>query len=601
MKDSNEKDEIRFNKLYQLLGDEINAVYEDNQDAVFPKEDTTTDEETLFNDVFNIFNKENPTPNTEAFINTVKHQENMHNKYIEELNNLIDEYNAGEIEETTPEEPSPVEAEIPEEIASVEKPILEDLEPVEEPAPEESESTPDEIITEELAEEEISKAIVSDEELIPEALLDEEIGEDEEPETIEEVTPTTEEIYIEPAKIEISSINKEKENKNDNKYQIDHKNEIRNKTLIGGKDIYDDGLDEVCAKTTLMDILTNRKTIYVLLIVIFIVMFILVLKAFRFGKLVDIYNEYTTETSKTGDNDTKIYDDDEADMETLKKAAAGELIDCINAKVDTNKLPTEVNNVIKEINDYYHSSGKYFAFAYKDLFTGFTVTYNETGNVFAASTIKAPVNIYLYEMASQNKIDLDEKLTYTSKYYNDGTGVLKNMPTNTTYSIRTLSEYAIRNSDNAAHNMLMDKYGKNNIKKFWQEKGTNIIFTGSDNWGLINAHDAMIYMKELYTFYINNGEYGNELMNNFVNAKTKFITGKNEYKVANKSGWSGNAQHDVSIIFAENPYVVVALSNLGYDNNYMTHFNKVNDLAYKLHNEYWKYKMSMCSNIKQYN
>ena len=89
-------------------------------------------------------------------------------------------------------------------------------------------------------------------------------------------------------------------------------------------------------------------------------------------------------------------------------------------------------------------------------------------------------------------------------------------------------------------------------------------------------------------------------MNNFVNTTTKFITGKNNYKVANKSGWSGSAMHDVSIIFADNPYIVIALSNLGTSDNYWQYFNKANDLAYRLHTEYWKYKMSVCNNINQY-
>ena len=134
----------------------------------------------------------------------------------------------------------------------------------------------------------------------------------------------------------------------------------------------------------------------------------------------------------------------------------------------------------------------------------------------------------------------------------------------------------------------------------WKDKGTKVILTGNDNWGMISAHDATIYMEELYRFYLSNPEYGNELMNNFLNTKTKFIKGKNDYQVANKSGWSGYSQHDASIIFADNPYIVIALSNMGMDDTYMTHFNRVNDLAYSLHSAYWKYKMDKCSNIRIY-
>ena len=89
-------------------------------------------------------------------------------------------------------------------------------------------------------------------------------------------------------------------------------------------------------------------------------------------------------------------------------------------------------------------------------------------------------------------------------------------------------------------------------------------------------------------------------MNNFLGANPKFIKGKNNYKVSNKIGWAGRAIHDVSIIFAENPYIVVALSTLGKTEIYNAYFEKVNNLAYELHTEYWKYKMDYCNEIKQY-
>ena len=107
-------------------------------------------------------------------------------------------------------------------------------------------------------------------------------------------------------------------------------------------------------------------------------------------------------------------------------------------------------------------------------------------------------------------------------------------------------------------------------------------------------------MEELYKFYLTNEKYGTEVMNNFLKSYPKFIKGKNNYNVASKDGWAGTAIHDISIIFADNPYIVVALSNLGNTDYYQSYFNKANDLAYKLHTEYWKYKMNICQNIKQY-
>ena len=376
-----------------------------------------------------------------------------------------------------------------------------------------------------------------------------------------------------------------------------NKDIVRNKVITGDDFLIDD--EDIIIDGKIKNIF-NKKFFIIIFILIFIFVCIVVFKAFYYGKKVDHYEEYFAKIESKEEEYAVVYDDKEMDSEVLKKMAANELINCINSKIDENKLPDSIKNIVNEINNYYNQSYDYFAFLYRDIYTGFTVSYNQNQNIFTASTIKGPTDIYIYEMASQGKINLDDKLTYTGGYYNTGSGVLKNKSLNTKYSVRTLLEYSTVHSDNAAHNMLMDKYGRTNMLNFWKEKGTNAIFTANNNWGVTNAHDASIYMQELYKFYVNNNEYGEALMKNFMNAYPKFISGKNKYIVANKSGWSGTAIHDVSIVFADNPYIVVGLSNLGTTDYYMSYFNKVNDLAYRLHTEYWKYKMSQCNSIKQY-
>lgn len=405
--------------------------------------------------------------------------------------------------------------------------------------------------------------------------------------------PFSKEIYIEPTKIKIKKLNKNNDNKFNelvNPFDNNRGKEIKDKSNNKKEIKYDDDYaEEYKSNNIVIDFLSDKKVLFLIVIIIIILFSILTVKMYDFSKKMKKYNDFVE------DNNIKVYADKKIDNNLVKKGAALELVECLSSPIDTNNIPDNINAIIKEINRFYNSSSDYFAFTYKDIFTGFTVSYNENGNVWAASTIKAPVNIYLYELASQGKTDLDEELTYTSNYYVDGTGILKNEKVNTKYTIRELAKYSIRNSDNIAHNMLMAKYGKDNIRNFWTDLGTNIIFTGNDNWGAVNAHDATIYMSELYRFYLENNTYGEELMNNFINAKTKFINGKNNYIVANKSGWGSTSQHDASIIFADNPYIVVALSNLGLTDNYMYYFNKVNDLSYKLHTEYWNYKMNECN------
>ena len=338
--------------------------------------------------------------------------------------------------------------------------------------------------------------------------------------------------------------------------------------------------------------LTRKSLLRVLSVLLFIFVCFLTIKTMYYKSKFLVIRSREEEEAKIS-----IYEDES--VNDIKKTAVNEYISCINKPIDKNNMSKGIKNVISKINSYYGGSYNYFAFKYVDIYTGFSVSYNENQKIFAASTIKAPTDLYIWEMASLGKINLDDKLKYSLKYYNNGSGKLKNGKFNVYYSVRDLLKYSTIDSDNAAHNMLTDKFGRKKMLKFWKEKGTKAIFKQNSNWGSTSAHDAAIYMKELYRFYSEDKEYGEAAMNNFLKAHPKFISNPKGYKIANKAGWSGSIAHDVAIVFADNPYIVVALSNLG-EKSYSAYFKKVSDLAYELHTEYWKHKMELCGNIKQY-
>lgn len=353
-------------------------------------------------------------------------------------------------------------------------------------------------------------------------------------------------------------------------------------------------------KNKIISILFGKKAFLILAILTFIFTSITVGKTFYLRSIVEQYGDLPVEIDEKESSEIILNVENNFEAEKHQNIAASELVNCINSSIDVKNLPESVSSIIQEIKDYYNKSNNHFAFKYKDIYTGFSISYNENQHIYAASTIKAPTDIYVYEMASLDKIDLNEKIKYTSSHYVYGSGIIKNSELNTMYDVKTLLKYSTVISDNVAHNMLMDRFGRTNMLEFWKNLGTTAIFQANSNWGGVNAHDAAIYMEELYRFYSENDTYGQELMNNFMNATPKFIKGKNNYKVANKSGWGASSIHDISIIFADNPYILVALSNLGQTDYYMSYFNTVNDLTYRLHTAYWKYKMDLCNNINQY-
>ena len=310
---------------------------------------------------------------------------------------------------------------------------------------------------------------------------------------------------------------------------------------------------------------------------------------------IKVYNGFS---SLDVDSDVSVYQS-VTSSEIKKGIAASNLVNCISSNVEVTNLPDSINSIIRDINGYYKNDSRRFAFKYQDIYTGFTVSYNENGIIYGASTVKAPLSVYIYELAEKGETNLDSKLVYYPRHYLGGTGKIKEMPQNTSFSIRDLVGYSIKNSDNIAYTMLMEKYGRVNALNFWNNLGTKTIFTTNTNWGAISAYDASIYMKELYNFYLKDNEYSNELMEYFLNTTFRPLNGKG-YKTANKGGWGDGVIHDASIIFADNPYILVALSSLGDDNNYQEYFSTVSNMAYNLHHEYWKYKMELCTNIEQY-
>lgn len=280
--------------------------------------------------------------------------------------------------------------------------------------------------------------------------------------------------------------------------------------------------------------------------------------------------------------------------------AITDMIHCYQDSTSIDKLPSNIVGSINELEKMYSNDSRKFSFLYQDLFSGFTISYNADGAIFTASTIKAPAMIYIYENASLGKIDLNEKLVYTSNFYHGGSGVIQTKPYNTEYTIEELLQYTIYESDNIAYKMLMHRFGRENIYDFWKNKGAKNIFKHNTIWGYTSTNDALLYMRELYRFSRENEEYGPKLLEHFKKAKWKLVTDKNgEYNTANKGGWSNATIHDVAIVFDENPYVLAIMTNLG-DSNYKQFFSDTSKKVGRLHEEYWKYKVDTCSNIKLY-
>jgi beta-lactamase class A len=203
----------------------------------------------------------------------------------------------------------------------------------------------------------------------------------------------------------------------------------------------------------------------------------------------------------------------------------------------------------------------------KDLATGKTLNIESDKVYVAASTIKMPLILYVYELAAQGKIDLDAKLTYTSEYYAQGTGILQGKPFGGQYTIRELSRLSMEYSDNVAWKMLLGFVGQDKLSAY--EKSLGAKATGGDNGRFITTPEDMgRYLDRLLIFSKEKPEFGNEVFHYMANSI--FAEGIPQdlpqgTVVAHKMGALNDKFHDVGIVLGSRPYIVTIFTDYAWE------------------------------------
>jgi beta-lactamase class A len=108
---------------------------------------------------------------------------------------------------------------------------------------------------------------------------------------------------------------------------------------------------------------------------------------------------------------------------------------------------------------------------------GAVVDLNGATVVPAASTIKIPILMALFQQLDQRKIKLDEQLTLQKSMLADGSGSLAKSPVGSQFSVQEVATKMITISDNTAANLLIDRLGG--------QDQLNLQFR---SWGLLNTN-----------------------------------------------------------------------------------------------------------------
>ena len=194
---------------------------------------------------------------------------------------------------------------------------------------------------------------------------------------------------------------------------------------------------------------------------------------------------------------------------------------------------------------------------YQNLVTNEGYSLNSNTEVPAASTIKLPLALYVMKLADEGKIDLNETLTYQSRHYYGGSGVIQNDKVGSVYTIDELVEKALIYSDNIAFIMLKERVGPNQFISFLKSLGAEYAYPGGRN--TTSADDLTLYTGELYR-YANQSANGKNLVQYLEHTvyNTTIPQGIKDVPVAHKVGMipMNLIYNDAAIVFADEPYTL---------------------------------------------
>ena len=228
-----------------------------------------------------------------------------------------------------------------------------------------------------------------------------------------------------------------------------------------------------------------------------------------------------------------------------------------------------------------------YALAYKDLSSGNQILYNEKQIFHAASTMKTPLMIEVFNQVNKNKFNLSDSIFIINQFksiVDDSFFSLSNIDDSEKYlyeslgkkkSIYSLVFDMITVSSNFATNLIIDYVGAENVNKTMRKIGAmniNVLRGVEDikafEKGLnntTNAYDLMIIYEKLAKGEIINKSSSEKMIEILLNQKYKDKIGlylPKNVKVATKDGIISSAVHDSGIIFLPDgrKYILVILS-----------------------------------------
>ncbi|MCL2350016.1 MAG: class A beta-lactamase-related serine hydrolase [Defluviitaleaceae bacterium] len=200
---------------------------------------------------------------------------------------------------------------------------------------------------------------------------------------------------------------------------------------------------------------------------------------------------------------------------------------------------------------------------YYNINTGFTFNHNEHTVYTSASLNKASHALYVYHLAEQGLADLNTIHTLRASEIRGGTGTIRHFArAGHTFTHKELLRHSVADSDNTAFFILVDAYFNHNpnFNTFNQSIGGNPALVRENRHRQMTASEAGHIMRQIHAYIETDTEYSRHFQYSLLNSDVPIIIA--DYPIAQKYGHWYGAFHDMAIVYASSPYILVIMSNM---------------------------------------
>ncbi len=208
-----------------------------------------------------------------------------------------------------------------------------------------------------------------------------------------------------------------------------------------------------------------------------------------------------------------------------------------------------------------------------DLNTGYTAGFNASKSMPAASTIKMPVMVEVFDQLEAGRFDLNRRVALDAADKDYGSGVLCDAPAGETYSVEQLLAKMIDISDNTATNMLIRLVGRRNINAKMAELGLQRTHLSQDvrteDWAIRRALRTsagdLVHLLALMAHGQLVDEWSSKAMIGLLEADeiNTLLPAPlpEDIPIAHKTGSLADTLNDAGIVYAEDaPYVIAVMT-----------------------------------------